>query len=104
MDKFNLITDEISNPTYAKDLTQATFKLMENNYSFGVYHLINHGQASWYDWAKEIFAIQGIKKELVPVTAEQYHRPAKRPKNSVLINTKFPPLRSWQEALKDYLS
>lgn len=102
--KFNLVTDEVSNPTYAADLAQATFKLVDDNYSFGIYHLVNSGEASWHDFGKEIFKIMGLKKELNKISGEDYRRSAKRPKNSVLINVKFPALRTWREALKDYLS
>jgi len=103
-DSFKFVTDEISNPTYVVDLAKATKKLIEGKYPYGIYHITNDGRASWYDWAKEIFKIAGIKKEIIPIKSAEYPRPAKRPKNSVLINTKLPKLRPWQEALKEYLS
>ncbi|MFH0819687.1 MAG: dTDP-4-dehydrorhamnose reductase [bacterium] len=102
-DSFKFVTDEISNPTYVVDLAEVTKKLIEEKYPFGIYHLVNDGQASWYDWAKEIFRLEKIEKKIIPIKAEEYPRPAKRPKNSVLLNTKFPKLRSWQEALASYL-
>lgn len=102
-DTFKFIADEISNPTYVLDLARATKKLIEENYPFGVYHLVNEGRASWYDWAQKIFLLAGLKKKVKPIKSDEYSRPAKRPKNSVLINTKFPKLRSWQESLSEYL-
>lgn len=97
------VADEISNPTYAKDLAIAVHNLITKKYPFGIYHIINDGSASWYDWAKEIFKIKNIDVAVKPVPSSKFPRPAKRPKNSSLINTKFPHLRSWQDALTEYL-
>ncbi len=102
-DSIDAVSDEISNPTYARDLAAAVFELITKKYPFGIYHLINNGSASWYDFAKEIFKIKNIDIEVKPVNSDKFPRPAKRPKNSSLINTKFPPLRNWQDALREYL-
>jgi len=56
--------------------------------------------------------VQNDKKEnlqndnitkLIPVPSSKFPRPAKRPKYSILLNTKLPPLRPWPEALKEFL-
>lgn len=44
-----------------------------------------------------------MKVEVVPVTAAEFPRPAKRPKSSVLINNKLKPLRNYKEALSEYI-
>ncbi|MFH0854346.1 MAG: dTDP-4-dehydrorhamnose reductase [bacterium] len=102
-DKLQVVSDEISNPTYAKDLAEATYEAITKKYPYGIYHLINDGSASWRDWAKEIFKIKNINIKVEPVPSSKFPRPAKRPKNSSLLNTKFQKLRSWQEALRKYL-
>ncbi|MBU6447468.1 dTDP-4-dehydrorhamnose reductase [Patescibacteria group bacterium] len=104
--EFSFITDEISTPTYAKDLAEASAELAESGKEFGIYHLPNSGQASWYEFAAEVFKIKGVDVQLKQITADQYRpvRPAKRPKNSVLLNTKLASQRPWQEALKEFLS
>jgi len=102
-DSFKFVTNEVSNPTYVVDLAKATKELIEDKCTYGIYHLINDGQASWYDWAKALFDLTGLKKEMIGIKSDEYPRPAKRPENSVLINTKFPKLRPWQEALEEYL-
>jgi dTDP-4-dehydrorhamnose reductase len=63
----------------------------------------NSGEASWYDFAKEIFSIKNQFIQVLPVSSKEFLRKASRPKKSVLLNTKLPPLRSWEEALKEFL-
>ncbi|MBX4191764.1 MAG: dTDP-4-dehydrorhamnose reductase [Candidatus Doudnabacteria bacterium] len=98
------ITDEFASPTYVVDLAHAVRALIEEKRPFGIYHLINSGSASWYDWAKEIFMIKGIKANLIEAKRTDFNRPAQRPQYGVLNNTKFLELRPWTEALKEYLS
>jgi dTDP-4-dehydrorhamnose reductase len=102
--EFDFVTDEVSTPTYAADLANASIQLVDQKYPYGIYHLVNEGSASWLDFAKEVFKLKDINATLNPTTSDKFVRPALRPKNSVLINTKFPKLRSWQEALKSYLA
>jgi len=99
----NGINEEISNPTYAQDLAQATKKLIEGKHAFGIYHITNSGGCTWHDLATEIFKIKNIDVKVVPVTRDFFGGLAKRPKSSMLINTKLSQLRTWQEALGEYL-
>ena len=101
--QISAVNDEINSLTYASDLASAVAELISKKYPFGIYHIVNSGQASWYDFAKEIFSITGKQVDLKPVSGLEQKRAALRPKKAVLLNTKFPPLRSWQEALREYL-
>ena len=107
--QISVVNDQFGRPTYTKDLAESVRKLLEESFPFGVYHITNATTLSWYEFAKLIFQ---IKKEfnpafsspkIFPVTSEEWLSPARRPHFSVLINTKFPPLRPVQEALRDYL-
>ncbi len=98
-----VVNDEFGNPTYVKDLAQATRALIEQQKPFGIYHIINSGTASRYDWAKEIFDIRKVTANLESVSGEVFERKAKRPQYEVLNNTKFIELRPWTEALREYL-
>lgn len=97
------VIDEIGKPTWAKDIAKATIELLQSKQPFGVYHLTNSGQASRKEWAEEIFKIAGLDVIVNPVHGEAFPRPAKRPQFELLNNTKLPELRSWQEALREYL-
>jgi dTDP-4-dehydrorhamnose reductase len=102
-DTIKAVQDEINSMTLVTDLAQVVQKILEGQMPFGIYHIVNSGEASWYDFAKEIFAIIGKKVSVTPVPSTEFPRKASRPKRAVLINTKFLPLRPWQEALRSYL-
>lgn len=103
--EFDVVDEELANFTYAPDLAERTKYLIENDLRYGIYHIINEGRpVTWFGAAKILFDLFG-KKDIIlkPVSADRFPRPAKRPKYSVLLNTKQPPLRPWDEALKEYL-
>lgn len=102
--EFEVVDDESSSPTYAPDLARFTRELVESNKEFGIYHGANSGACTWYEWAKEIFALKNLQVEVRPVPATAYPRPAARPHVSVLLSTKIQVQRSWQEALQEYLT
>jgi len=104
-DTIKVVDDELSNFTYAPDLADRTKYLIDRALPFGIYHITNEGApVTWYGAAKILFELAGIKNvKLVPVSPEEFPRPARRPKYSILINTKLEPLRSWPHALKEFL-
>lgn len=102
-DQLDIVDEELASPTYTPDLAAHTRLLLEGDYDPGIYHITNSGSCTWYVFAKEIFKQSKIDIQVNPVTGEAFPRPAARPKFSILLNTKLPPLRTWQEALAEYL-
>jgi len=109
-DQIDVVSDQVGSPTYSIDLVNAVVSnflepvLDGRPFPQGIFHLTNAGTCSWFDFAKEIFALNRIAINVAPVDSEKFPRPAKRPKFSILLNTKLPELRSWKVALKDYLT
>ncbi len=106
-DSISVVDDQIGSPTYTVDLATAISKLIKKPV-YGIYHLTNSDHCSWYEYAKEIFEIAGIKVEVKPVSTEEFPRPAPRPKYSVLENYNwkmegFKEIRSYKDALRDYM-
>lgn len=99
-----VVNDQIGKPTWAMDLAESVQTLLIEARPFGVYHIVNEEPVSWYDYALEIFEAAGVVADVRPIGSEEARRLARRPRNSVLANTKFPPLRSHKEALQNYLS
>lgn len=101
--KITVIDEETSCFTYAPDLAQKTKEIIESKKPFGIYHAVNSDPCTWYEAVLELYQQAKIKAKVIPISSEELPRPAKRPYYSVLINTKLNPLRSYKEALKDYL-
>lgn len=99
-----VIDAEASSPTFAWDLASQTRYIVENRLPFRIYHSSNSGSTTWYGFAKEIFEILRLDVNIKVVPENYFARPARRPKYSVLLNTKLPQMRSWQDALKEFLT
>ena len=80
-----VVTDQICSPTSTLNLSAGIKKLIESG-SFGIYHITDDSGdgISWFDYAREIVSTAGISTEIIPVTSEEFPRPAKRPAYSVL--------------------
>ncbi|MFY9540482.1 MAG: dTDP-4-dehydrorhamnose reductase [Methanosarcina flavescens] len=95
MDTVKVVNDQFGKPTYTMDLASKVKEIIELDP--GIYHITNDGICSWYEFASSII------DNVIPCTSEEFPRKAKRPKYSVLVNTKTEPMRHWREALKAYL-
>jgi dTDP-4-dehydrorhamnose reductase len=106
------VTDEIATPTNADDLAVAIRQLIEiPDAPAGIYHLTNEGEASRYEWAREIVRLAGFDESRVePITTAElraggYGGPRKPP-YSVLANRCARALgitlRPWRDALAAY--
>lgn len=104
MPELKVVNDQHGKPTYTEDVVAAVLQMLAEDTEPGIYHLPNEETTTWYDFAREIFEQAGQSIEVRPVPASEFPRPAPRPQYSALLNTKRPLLRSWREALKDYLN
>lgn len=101
----SVVSDQFGKPTYAADVAETVTKVaLENNLASGIYHLANEGITSWFDFALKIFEISGKDVTIRASISSDLDRPALRPLNSVLVNSKLEMQRPWVEALNEYLS
>jgi dTDP-4-dehydrorhamnose reductase len=102
-----VVNDQVGQPTSASDLAKQLVALGLSTSPAGIYHGTNSGQATWFEFAQEIFKLSGADVgRVTPVSSSEYPRPAKRPSYSVLshdvwANTSVKPLRDWKIALAD---
>jgi dTDP-4-dehydrorhamnose reductase len=100
-----VVNDQIGQPTSAVDLAKQIVELGLGVGPAGIYHGTNGGQASWFEFAQEIFSMASADiSRVVPVSSSEYLRPAKRPAFSVLSHeewskTSIAPMRDWKIAL-----
>jgi dTDP-4-dehydrorhamnose reductase len=102
-----VVTDEVANPTYALDLGAAIAALIQTG-AYGVYHLVNAGYCSRYEYVCEALRIGGRGHIPVePITLDAFPRASTPPRFAPLANTAAAAmgitLRPWQEALKEFL-
>ncbi|MFI5394387.1 MAG: dTDP-4-dehydrorhamnose reductase [Candidatus Binatia bacterium] len=107
-----VVDDQVMTPTATADLAAAVAGLVKRDahreVPYGLYHVTSAGQCSWYHFAKTIFERCGLRVDLSPITTAESGAKACRPAYSVFdhgrwIRAGFQELRSWQEALGDYL-
>lgn len=100
--ELKVVNDQIGCPTWTVDLSNAIVKILEESMPYGIYHTCGGGSTSWYGFAKEIFKLANIDVNLTSCATEEFPRPAKRPKYSVMDNSGL--CRPWQKALADYMN
>ncbi len=99
-DEVRVVDDQRGSPTYAPHLAAAIARLLKAP-RWGVWHLAGSGNATWCDLTRELYRLAGVDTKVVPVTTEEFPRPAKRPANSALETERRPPilLPPWREGL-----
>jgi len=102
-----VVNDQMGQPTSATDLAKQIINLGLSSSSAGVYHGTNSGEATWFEFAQEIFKLAGAdSSRVVPVSSSEYPRIAKRPSYSVLSHdswskTSLHPMRDWRIAIEE---
>lgn len=105
----NVVFDQCGTPTYARDLADAIFDILENRKyegNEGIYHFSNEGVCSWYDFTKMIAEYAGNNDcDIQPCHSDEFPSPVVRPSYSVLDKTKYKQtfgrrIPYWTESLK----
>lgn len=107
-DELAVVDDQCCTPTATADLASAMLALLETQ-QYGLYHVTNSGETTWCQFARTIFELSGIDVRVKPITSAQFAAPARRPAYSVLDTTRLTSvtgikLRTWREALAEYLA
>lgn len=107
-DSIKVVDDQIGNPTSADAVAKGLRSLVERPLD-GIVHLTCEGDASWFDFAKDIVKLNRLDCSIEPCSTEQFPRPAPRPKNSRLDNRAlrdhgYPLMMHWQAALEQFYS
>jgi dTDP-4-dehydrorhamnose reductase len=102
-----VVNDQHCTPSYTADVAATAAVLMATD-RYGLYHVTNSGATTWYELAKAVFELAGVKADLTPIPSSGYPTPARRPGYSVLsldarAAAGVPPPRPWREAVGAYL-
>jgi len=107
-DRLRVVDDQLGSPTYTRDSAAAILDVVERD-GAGVYHCANHGETTWFGFARAIARGLGVDETRVePCTSAEFPRPAPRPANSRLSGGRLTELRGapmpvWEDALDRYL-
>jgi dTDP-4-dehydrorhamnose reductase len=101
-----VVGDVVASPSFAGDVADALRRLVATE-SYGLYHAVNSGPVSWYDFACEAARQAGIETSIERISAAQWKQRAARPRFSALRNAKLDALGitmpSWQAGIAAYL-
>ena len=98
-----MVNDQYTTPTYTADLGKAIYDLLEEELPFGIYHIINNGSCSWYEFALYILKEAGITYKIQPIKSSESSSNIVRPRSSILRSNYSFDLPSWEDAVKRYL-
>lgn len=91
--ELKVVFDQCGTPTYALDLAEAIFDILENRKyegNEGIYHFSNEGVCSWFDFTKMIAEYAGyIACDIQPCHSDEFPSPVARPFYSVLDKSKY---------------
>lgn len=102
------VDDQIGKPTFTGDLASVLLRLALDHHD-GIMHVTNEGAVSWFEFCREVLGAAGLDAARVsPCSTDELQppRPAPRPANSVLANTRFadlglPLLRDFRQPLAE---
>jgi dTDP-4-dehydrorhamnose reductase len=103
-----VVADQVSTPTYARDLTGILMGLLRASAN-GTLHAAGVGGCTRLEWARQILALAGKERvRLRPITSAEANRPGPRPLYSALSSTSLHQYglsaRPWQEGLRDFMA
>jgi dTDP-4-dehydrorhamnose reductase len=128
--ELRVVDDQCCTPTYVPHLARAILFLLGRGLSqfsrsengtvpftgadaqtilWGTYHVTNVGEATWREFAVEIFRLAKMSVTVHPISTAEYGAAAARPSYSVLDTTAYhrlggPAMPHWKEALAEYFS
>jgi dTDP-4-dehydrorhamnose reductase len=102
-----VFADRTITPTYIPDAARATRVLIESAAPSGLYHCVNSGRCTWFEFAQELVRRLGVEPRLEPVRFTDMKLRAPRPLYSALSNDKLrhagAEMPSWQDGLRRYV-
>ena len=102
-----VVGDQAMSPTATADVARVVVRMLTDGCAPGLYHVVNSGAATWFEFAREIIRRAGVEATVTPCATGEYPVRAARPRYSVLDNTKvsaaFGAMPPWEDALDRYL-
>ena len=106
-DELSIVDDQISSPTYSKDLAYYSWELIKTK-KYGLYHLSNDGEASKYDQGKYVLEKIGWQGKVNRAKTKDFNLKAKRAEYTKLDSLKLEKvigkkIPSWENGIDRFL-
>lgn len=106
-EELRVVDSEVVTPTSTAELAQQIVELSRSD-CYGLYHATAEGRCSWYEFAREIFALTGTSVRLNVAAPGEFPAKVARPSYSVLENRALKDrglnaFKPWQDGLQKYL-
>ena len=96
-----VVADQKVNPTYTRDLAEASIELAASGMA-GLVHVVAEGCCGWDEFARAALAECGVDWRVESVSTNASPGVAPRPLNGCLESERVRPLRPWAEGLRDW--
>ena len=102
-----VVDDQTMSPTATVDVARVVIRILTEGCPPGLYHVVNTGSATWFDFAREIVRRAGVETTVSACATGEFAVRAERPRYSALDNAKVTAalgaMPAWQDALERYL-
>jgi dTDP-4-dehydrorhamnose reductase len=111
--ELRVVDDQHGAPTTSMAIAGAVAQVLSSaalsGQPSGIYHLSAAGETTWHGFAAAILAGKGLDTPVVAIRSDQYPAAARRPKNSLLDNSKIGAafdvaLSDWRQGLAAVLA
>ena len=106
--ELKVVDDQHGNPTSAIAVARQLRNILARLELVGTFHMTCEGEATWHEFAEEIFRLAGVRQKLRPCATAEFPRPAPRPANSrlekrMLRLCDLPPMPQWRDAVGEFM-
>ena len=106
--ELKVVNDQFGAPTSSGAIAEATVRAIAANRGDGIYHMSAGGRTTWHGFAQAIVEAAGLKTPVLPIPTSGYPTPARRPRNSILDNSRLKndfgiEVPDWRDGLREVL-
>ena len=102
--ELRMADDKFDSFGYTADIADSLINMLEEELPFGVYHLTNSGKGSYYDLALKVVEILGVDNKVNRAKDKDFPSIGNKPLKTSMKSIKLKPLRSWEDALYEYIT
>lgn len=102
-EEISMADDITCSPSYSIDIAKEVKRILKSSLPYGVYHVVNEGKATLYDIMVEVSKTLNSDINIKKASFRDFNHLAMKNTDTLLTSEKINALRSWKEAIKDYV-